>query len=206
MKSRVLTIFVAYLIGFLLAATLSADEPAAPPQPSATESELQDLQRELKGIPEEIASELKKGKTRRHEMYEKLTPEQIFELEKIRLNQPPPDVPGTAPIIVAIVFGMPVAIVAVVLWFRHRRNRQLHDTLARMIEKGVPIPPELLTPPERRKPSDLRRGVVLIAAGLGVIGFFLAQGEDAWGLGLIPLLIGAGYLVVWKLDQRKQVA
>src|SRR5947209_1144070 len=51
---------------------------------------------------------------------DKLTSEQIFELEKIKAMQP--DVPGMAPLIVFIVFACPVAIVAVILIYKYRRN------------------------------------------------------------------------------------
>ncbi len=185
MKARWLTALVAVLIGFLLAAALRAESTAEPPH--------------------DLKIELAKGKDIPPEVIEKLSPEQLHELMMAKLGRSS-EVPALVPVIVAIVFGTPVAIVAVVLWFRQRRNRQLHQTLALMIEKGVPIPPELLAPEAQRKPSDLRRGILLIATGAGVIGFFLTHEADAWGLGLIPLLIGVGYLVVWKLDQRKQAA
>src|SRR5688572_24743453 len=45
---------------------------------------------------------------------------------------------------VVMVFGMPIAIVALFVALRHRRNRMMHETLRAMVEKGVPIPPELL--------------------------------------------------------------
>jgi hypothetical protein len=28
----------------------------------------------------------------------------------------------------------------------------------------------------------------------------------AWSLGLIPFLIGAGYLIVWKLEAKKDIS
>lgn len=182
MRKLLLAIFLAALFGFLLTASLRAESTNA-----ATRDIRIDLSTDHDISPEILA---------------KLTPDQIHELMKIKLEKA--DVPMVAPLIVLIVFGMPVAIVAVVLVFRQRRNRQLHQTLAAMIDKGVPIPPELLAPEVRRRPSDLRRGIVLMMAGLGIIGFFLAQREEAWGLGLIPLLIGFGYLIVWKLDQNNQ--
>src|SRR5205814_2609855 len=48
--------------------------------------------------------------------------------------------------IVAIVFtfGSPVAVLGLFFYFRYRRNRMMHETLRAMVEKGVPIPPELL--------------------------------------------------------------
>ena len=135
------------------------------------------------------------------DVMEKLTPEQIFELEKIKARQPE-EIPSLAPIIVAIVFGCPVAIVGVILFYRHRRNLVLHKTLAAMIDKGVPIPPELLQPEPKEKESDVHRGFVLVGIGLGLILFFLARHSNLWGIGFIPLLMGLGYLLAWKLAKK----
>jgi hypothetical protein len=132
-----------------------------------------------------------------------LTGEQRLELEKIRAATDNP-IPALAPVICAIVFGCPVAIVAVLLYYRHRKNVLLHRTLAAMIEKGTPIPPGLLAGDKEKAPrSDLRRGVILASVGLGITIFFLAQKDDAWGIGMIPFLIGIGYLIVWKINEKK---
>jgi hypothetical protein len=42
--------------------------------------------------------------------------------------------------------------------------------------------------------------------GVGLMVFFGAVNDwegGAWTLGLIPFLIGVGYLLVWKLDTKK---
>ena len=145
-----------------------------------------------------------KGEPLPKEYTDKLSAEQLHELlmtrEANRAAQPPE---GIIPISLLVVFGTPVVIVLLVLIYRFRKNRQLHQTIALMLEKGAPIPPELIAP-EKQRPSDLRRGIILIAVGLGIVVFFLAQKDEAWGIGAIPLLIGAGYLIAWKLEQKKQ--
>jgi hypothetical protein len=119
------------------------------------------------------------------------------------------DIPEEVFPIVAIcmlaVFGAPVVIVALAGMFVFSATRQRHRTIRMMIEKGQPIPAELLMPPTRavRRRSDMRRGVILLMIGIGVIIFFGAVAgseHGVWTLGLIPLLIGAGYLLVWKLE------
>jgi hypothetical protein len=105
------------------------------------------------------------------------------------------------------VFGAPVLIVGLILYFSFSRQRALHRTVRMMVEKGQPVPEALLNPPPaQRQRSDLRRGVVLTMIGIGVTAFLGAASEwegGAWTLGLIPLLIGTGYLLVWKLDTKK---
>jgi len=121
------------------------------------------------------------------------------------------DIPEVVIPIVAItlltVFGAPVLIVGLILYFSFSRSRALHRTVRMMVEKGQPVPAALLNPPPaQRQRSDLRRGVVLTMVGLGLMVFFGAVNDwegGAWTLGLIPFLIGAGYLLVWKLDAKK---
>ena len=100
------------------------------------------------------------------------------------------------------IFGAPVLIVAVILYFGFSKSRMQHRTIRMLAEKGQPIPPALLAPPAPavRQRSDMRRGVVLTMVGVGLMIFFGAVNDwegGAWSLGLIPFLIGAGYLIVW---------
>jgi hypothetical protein len=85
----------------------------------------------------------------------------------------------------------------------------MHRTIRLMVEKGQPVPPALLAPPPSvRQRSDMRRGVVLVMVGLGLMLFLGAVNEwegGAWAVGIIPFLIGAGYLLVWKLEGRKDI-
>ena len=109
------------------------------------------------------------------------------------------------------IFGAPVLIVAVILYFGFSKSRMQHRTIRMLAEKGQPIPPALLAPPAPavRQRSDMRRGVVLTMVGIGAIIFFGAVNDwegGAWSLGLIPLLIGVGYLIVWKLEGKKDVS
>jgi hypothetical protein len=121
------------------------------------------------------------------------------------------DIPEFVIPIVAItlltVFGAPVLIVGLILYFSFSRSRALHRTVRMMVEKGQPVPEALLNPPPaQRQRSDVRRGVILTMIGVGLMVFFGAVNDwegGAWTLGLIPFLIGAGYLLVWKLDTKK---
>lgn len=109
------------------------------------------------------------------------------------------------------IFGAPVLIVAVILYFGFSKNRMMHRTIRMMAEKGQPIPPALLAPPAPavRQRSDMRRGVVLCMVGLGLMLFFGAVNEwegGSWAIGVIPFVIGLGYLLVWKLEGKKDVS
>jgi hypothetical protein len=122
------------------------------------------------------------------------------------------DVPeGVFPVVaiaVLAVFGCPVAIVAVIMFSSWAKSRSLQRTVRMMVEKGQPVPPELFAAPSGaplRPWYDLRRGIMLLAVGVGVIMFFgISAGwdEGVWALGLIPGLIGLGYILAWRLANR----
>jgi len=122
------------------------------------------------------------------------------------------DVPWIAVPIVLIVFltifGLPVAVVGLIMYFSFSKSRAMHKTVRMMVEKGQPVPEALLNPPPVvRQRSDLRRGVTLLMIGAGLIVFFGAVNDwdgGVWSLGIIPFLIGLGYLLVWRLDVRKE--
>jgi Domain of unknown function (DUF6249) len=122
------------------------------------------------------------------------------------------DIPeGVFPVVaisVLAVFGFPVAIVAVIMASSWAKSRSLHRTVRLMVEKGQPVPPELFAAPPGapiRPWYDLRRGIILLAVGVAFVIFFgLTAGwdEGVWALGLIPGLIGFGYIIVWRLANR----
>ena len=101
-----------------------------------------------------------------------------------------------------ILFGtlMPVTIVWLVLRYRTSRNQLVYDTAVKLAEKGQPVPAELFT---NLNPtgSDLRRGFVLIMLGVAMCICLYELGVP-WTFGLIPLLMGVGFLIVWRLESR----
>jgi hypothetical protein len=104
-------------------------------------------------------------------------------------------------------FGAPVLVVAAIMFFSYLKSRSLHRTVRTMVEKGQEVPAALFAPPPVvRARSDMRRGIVLTMVGFGVMIFFGAVNDwegGAWALGIIPFLIGLGYLLVWKLEGPK---
>jgi hypothetical protein len=124
------------------------------------------------------------------------------------------DIPAMVIPLVAIVFmtifGAPVLIVMLIGVIALIGSRMRQRTIRMMVEKGQPVPAELLAPEMRRvrRRSDVRRGVVWTMVGLGLM-IWLAAVNDweggAWSFGLIPFLIGLGYLIVWKLENKKDI-
>ena len=104
-------------------------------------------------------------------------------------------------------------IVAIIQYFRYRKNQALQTTILAAVEKGQELPMEALEAisrprkPEPKKDQDLRRGVVLIAVGLGIGAFGNLIGDEdsvgpLMGIGSIPLLIGLALTALWIFRTR----
>lgn len=84
-------------------------------------------------------------------------------------------------------------------------ERQRHATIRAFLAAGQVVPPALLVPPRPR--SDLARGLVLIAAGVGTTAFLLlGEHADVWSVGLVPGILGLGYVAAWWLARERPPA
>lgn len=109
-----------------------------------------------------------------------------------------------------IVMLAPVLIVLLFLRYRYQQTQARYRTLLQLADKGVELPDELLIEPHTAY-SERRRALVLISGGLGLMATFLAlpfeldrgvSVHGLWGLGLLPLMTGLGYLASWWLNRR----
>lgn len=112
--------------------------------------------------------------------------------------------------IVGTVFGFTALIIGIVAYGRFRNQKLRHETIRLAIEKGQPLPSDLLDPVRRRDPriSDLRRGLLLLALGLGAGLFFYFSNppgapQHTWAVGFIPGLMGIAYLVSHAVARPK---
>jgi hypothetical protein len=140
-------------------------------------------------------------------LLEKLDSEQITEILTKREERE--NASSAEDVIVPVAFFLFLAlVVALPQVLRARQARRRDETIRLIVEKGGSIPTELLIPPVPPR-SDLRRGVVLTSLGLGIGGFFLLVAPMETGvasLGLIPLLLGLGHLLIWRIDSRRDAA
>ena len=95
-------------------------------------------------------------------------------------------------------------------FFRYKGKREKQLTLRAMAENGAQIPPEMfmeksvdLDPMDR----DRRRGLLFSLSSLGFLTFLLLYKdlpEGIWSISLVPLFLGIGYLINWKLAEKEQ--
>ena len=106
---------------------------------------------------------------------------------------------------VIMVFGMPIVIVLAVLRYRANRQRLINEMVLKLADKGQPIPPELFLEPGKKRKSEVSSGLSQIGAGVGLMGFFwFVDATEGMGIGFIPLMIGVGQLIAWKIEQNRK--
>lgn len=124
------------------------------------------------------------------------------------------------------VFGSITAIVVGPSWLKSRERRDMQATVRAAIDKGQPLPPEVIEAlgkeatknlPSRTR--DIRRGIVWLATGIGIAAFGLINemhgfGDD-WGNGgrsmdgsllgiaAIPITVGLAYLLLSFFNKNK---
>lgn len=130
--------------------------------------------------------------------------------------------------IVALVFLVPLLIIVLLIWYKVRKNRMLNETMIKLAEKGVVPPAEAMsalnadrvgatvtTSPaaapmyeqakalrRRAASSDLRKGVLLMAVGFGLVAYSMFEDGTPNGLGLVLLFVGIGFCVLWFFEER----
>jgi hypothetical protein len=109
--------------------------------------------------------------------------------------------------IVGIVFGCGALIVGIVAYAAHRGRQLRHETIRLAIEKGQPVPPELLgAPTAGTRRRDLKRGLVLVFVGAAIcISFAVSPPsgmQSQWVAGLVPAALGLAFLTSYALGRR----
>lgn len=113
-----------------------------------------------------------------------------------------------------VMFIAIAVILCVYFYMRHRTSEAVQKTVQTAIEQGQQLTPEILErlgqAPQRGRSdnenADLRRGVILIGAGLGIAAVGALLGEEGHvrpllALGSLPFLIGIAYLGLWRFGK-----
>jgi hypothetical protein len=143
------------------------------------------------------------------------------------LAEKAPWIPVVAILGTVLTLLTPLILIALIIWYKMRKNRMLNETMLRLVERGVMPPAEALTalgaevvPPAasasdavyaqakalrgQRMRSDLRRGMVMTMLGLALQTWALLDKHSINLPGLILLFLGGGYLILWFVEDRRQ--
>jgi hypothetical protein len=110
------------------------------------------------------------------------------------------------PIILFLVIGV---VVLGYFYWNHKNRRDIMQTVQKTIDTGGQFSPELLAQlgaAVNPRVRDLRRGVIFLALGVAglLCSLFFDIAEVVNGIragSMFPLLLGAGFLLVWKLNR-----
>lgn len=129
--------------------------------------------------------------------------------------------------VIALIFLMPLLIFVLIIWYKMRSNRMRNETMLKLAERGVVPPAEAMaalapggaspgsmpsTAPlyeqvkqvrTRAAWSDLRKGVLMLGAGLGLTFWAMLDDGSANSVGLVLLFVGIGYVVLWYFEERQ---
>jgi len=134
-----------------------------------------------------------------------------------------PWVIGLIFLVVGSIFLTPVVLLVGIIWYKLRKTRLQNEAMLALAEKGVVSPAQAADALATGAPvtsvapqvyqqavamrkrvvwSDLRKGVILSAIGLGLSFYAVTgSGEPSW-IGLILLFVGVGYVALWWLEGR----
>jgi hypothetical protein len=102
-----------------------------------------------------------------------------------------------------LTFGLPFTIIALILFYKHRKRRQRMELVSKFIDAGKEVPEEILRDVSDIDPTDnsLKKGIRLIGVSTGVLLFLgILVGWGIASVALIPLFIGIARVVSWKLN------
>ena len=103
-------------------------------------------------------------------------------------------------------FGSPVLVIGLLLLFSYRKRRQRDALVAKFIDAGKDVPPEVLATFNDNAVSgnNLQRGLILSGIGSGLFLFLgMLVGWGVASVALIPLCIGIARLLIWKLSEQQ---
>lgn len=104
---------------------------------------------------------------------------------------------------ILITFAAVVLIIFLVLRYRKIREKGRYDLYVKALEAGQPLPDKFFEELAKTSSSNLRRGAVLIAVGLGmaVLGL-LGKNVVMIGIGAIPGFIGIAFMLIYNIERK----
>jgi hypothetical protein len=111
------------------------------------------------------------------------------------------------PIVLFLVLGV---ITLGYFYWNHKNRQGVMDTVQKAIETGGEFSPELLAQlgaAVNPRIRDLRRGIIFVALGVAglLCSLFFGDADVVNGIragSMFPLLLGGGFLLVWKLNRE----
>jgi len=109
--------------------------------------------------------------------------------------------------IFGIVFGIGIAVVAIVVGHREKVKRVelRHRERMAALEKGIELAPEPDFDADRQRTGSLKSGIMGVLVGI-VLYFAIGRvaDDDVALFGLVPAAVGAANLIAWFVESRRR--
>jgi Na+-transporting methylmalonyl-CoA/oxaloacetate decarboxylase gamma subunit len=145
--------------------------------------------------------------------YIKLTKQQYEELVRAKTEKESPnskdktisdnsgnEINRTTPFVFIIILVLIIAIT------KHRRQSKMQELHMKYLESGKEIPDEMNKIFREYRNGPLKRAIILITVGLGMMLclFIIVPSDEPniWTVGLIPLFVGLGFLIVHFFEKK----
>jgi len=147
-------------------------------------------------------------------LYSKLSADQIKDLKDTELDNRRREIEkdgrsemplnGFGVVIICLVpFLFAGTIIVVNVRAKKEESKRKYDLYTKSLEMGQTVPEHFFDEPKKVNPSsNLKRGILWLVIGLGlVISFLVIHEKDGLILGIVPAFVGVGYLLVHFLEK-----
>ncbi|MDD4969538.1 MAG: DUF6249 domain-containing protein [Paludibacter sp.] len=149
-------------------------------------------------------------------LMQRLSPDQLMELEKERLSVERQKIEADngnhlpmGPFAIFMICLLPFLFVAIIITLNVRsknaESKRRYDLYSKSLEMGQTVPEHFFDEPKRSNPSsNLKRGILWLVIGLGItISFIVMHKQNDMIVGIVPTFVGIGYLLVHFLEKPK---
>ncbi len=107
-----------------------------------------------------------------------------------------------AAVVILVVFGTPLLIVALFLYFNSKRRHAEYRLLEKALENGQPLPESFFKDSETAiRDKGVRK--IFLGAGLSILLWWCCDASLA-SVGLLVMFIGLGQVVIYRLHKREE--
>ena len=148
-------------------------------------------------------------------MMQKLSSDQIMKLEQERLDLERQKIDANngnhlplGGFAIFMICMLPFLFVGIIIALNVRsknaESKRRYELYSKSLENGQTVPEHFFDEPSKSASSNLKKGILWLVVGVGLLISFIAMGQrDALIVGIVPAFVGIGYLLVHFLDKPK---
>ena len=148
-------------------------------------------------------------------MMQKLSSDQIMKLEQERLDLERQKIDANngnhlplGGFAIFMICMLPFLFVGIIIALNVRsknaESKRRYELYSKSLENGQTVPEHFFDEPSKSASSNLKKGILWLVVGVGLLISFIAMGQrDALIVGIVPAFVGIGYLLVHFLEKPK---